>query len=71
MVKTANGYRLEATIPWSVLKVTPKTGMRMGFEVQVNDDDNGNQRDAKVSWNATSDTAWKNPQLFGELRLTE
>jgi len=71
MVKTANGYRLEATIPWSVLNVTPKAGMRMGFEVQVNDDDNGNQRDAKVSWNATSDTAWKNPQLFGELLLTE
>jgi hypothetical protein len=35
----------------------------------VNDDDNGSSRDAKVSWNANTDTAWKNPRVFGELVL--
>ncbi|RVU86242.1 hypothetical protein EOL70_01985 [Leucothrix sargassi] len=69
MVKTTSGYRLEATIPWSFLGVQPQVGSRIGFEIEVNDDDNGHQRDAKVSWNATLDQAWKNPQLFGELVL--
>ena len=69
MVKTATGYRLQATIPWSFLNIQPSVGSRIGFEIEVNDDDNGHQRDAKISWNATMDQAWKNPRLFGELVL--
>jgi len=38
----------------------------MGFDVHVNDDDNGNLRDAKMTWNAAVDQAWKKPRLFGE-----
>ena len=67
MVKTRNGYRLEASIPWVMLGVRPRNGMQIGFDIQINDDDNGDQRDAKISWNATLDEAWKNPRLFGEL----
>ena len=69
MVKLANGYQLETTIPWTTLKVRPKNGHRIGFDIQVNDDDTGNQRDAKLAWNAKVDEAWKNPQMFGELVL--
>ncbi|MGB1309792.1 MAG: sugar-binding protein [Leucothrix sp.] len=67
MTKTNNGYRLEASIPWPMLGIWPKPGMQIGFDIQINDDDNGDQRDAKISWNAVSDEAWKNPRLFGEL----
>ncbi len=67
MTKTTNGYRLEASIPWAMLGVWPKPGMQIGFDIQINDDDNGDQRDAKISWNAKLDEAWKNPRLFGEL----
>ncbi|RVU86243.1 hypothetical protein EOL70_01990 [Leucothrix sargassi] len=70
MVKLATGYQLETTIPWSTLNVRPKHGHRVGFDIQVNDDDSGNQRDAKLAWNAKSDQAWKNPRMFGELVLT-
>ena len=71
MVKTATGYRLEASIPWQLLNVKPQAGLRMGFDIQVNDDDNGHQRDAKISWNAALDQAWKNPSLFGEVILAD
>jgi len=67
MTKTNNGYRLEASIPWAMLGVRPSNGMQIGFDIQINDDDNGDQRDAKISWNAMLDEAWKNPRLFGEL----
>jgi len=67
MVKTSNGYSLEASIPWAMLGVWPKAGMQIGFDIQINDDDNGDARDAKISWNAMLDEAWKNPSLFGEL----
>ena len=66
-----NGYNLNASIPWSTLRVIPKDEHQIGFEIQINDDDNGNSRDAKISWNANSDTAWKNPQVFGQLILEE
>ena len=71
MVKTNTGYRLEASIPWKLLNVKPAVGLRMGFDIQVNDDDNGHLRDAKISWNAPLDQAWKNPSLFGEVILAE
>ncbi len=69
MVKKANGYQLTTVIPWKTLKVKPGVGKKVGFDVQINDDDTGNNRDAKLSWNANSDAAWKNPQMFGQLVL--
>jgi len=69
MTKTAKGYRLEAMIPWQLLHVKPQAGLRMGFDIQVNDDDNGHHRDAKISWNAAMDKAWKDPRAFGTLLL--
>lgn len=67
--QNASGYQLDATIPWATLRIIPKAEHVIGFDIQVNDDDNGNERDAKISWNANSDTAWKSPQVFGELIL--
>ncbi|CAA6814812.1 MAG: cellulose-binding domain protein [uncultured Thiotrichaceae bacterium] len=69
MVKKADGYHLKTAIPWQALNVKPAAGRRVGFDVQINDDDTGNSRDAKLSWNANVDKAWKNPQMFGQLVL--
>ena len=69
MVKSPQGYQLDTVIPWHTLNVRPRSGLRVGFDIQVNDDDNGHQRDAKLAWNATSDKAWKDPRMFGELIL--
>lgn len=67
MVETDSGYRLDMSIPWELINVEPQVGLKMGFDVHVNDDDNGNLRDAKMTWNAAIDQAWKNPGLFGEV----
>jgi hypothetical protein len=42
----------------------------LGFDVHINDDDNGGPRDGKVSWHSTSDESWRDPSTFGSLRLT-
>ncbi|HIP95489.1 MAG TPA: hypothetical protein EYH20_09150, partial [Leucothrix sp.] len=56
---------------WTTLRVRPKPEHTLGFDIQINDDDNGYSRDAKISWNAESDSAWKTPRVFGELVLSE
>ncbi|HHL19755.1 MAG TPA: hypothetical protein ENJ33_08465, partial [Thiothrix sp.] len=69
MLKTKTGYSLETSIPWTTLKIKPIAGRHIGFDVQVNDDDTGHERDGKMAWNAKSDNSWTNPRLFGELIL--
>jgi len=69
MRQNPSGYQLNVSIPWTTLRIIPKVEHTLGFDIQINDDDNGNSRDAKISWNANSDTAWKNPRVFGELIL--
>ncbi|MGK0269907.1 MAG: hypothetical protein ACI88H_000540 [Cocleimonas sp.] len=65
------GYQLEVAIPWSTLNIIPKFEHTLGFDIQINDDDNGNARDAKMSWNASVAQAWKNPEIFGQLILRD
>ena len=66
-----SGYQLEAAIPWTTLNIVPTAEHILGFDIQINDDDNGDGRDAKISWNASVDQAWKNPQVFGLLILLD
>ncbi len=63
--RSDKGYRLEARLPWSTLGVTPAPGQRIGLDVQVNDDDDGGDRDSKIMWHAQRDTAWQQPNVFG------
>jgi hypothetical protein len=46
-------------------------GQRFGFDLQINDDDNGGDRDAKLAWFAPigQDDSWRNPSLFGQAIL--
>ena len=69
MTRSTHGMVLIASLPWSSLGVNPLAGHQLGIDIQINDDDNGNQRDSKIAWHATRDTAWKNPQMFGRLEL--
>jgi len=66
----ANGYTLEASIPWRTLGVIPQNGSIIGLEVQINDDDTGNDRDGKLAWFSKNDEAWRNPQNFGRMLLS-
>ncbi|HZL41896.1 MAG TPA: sugar-binding protein [Verrucomicrobiae bacterium] len=69
MIKTEAGYCLEAKFPWATLGKKPVTGSKIGFEVKVNDDDDGGDRDTKISWHDEHDNAWKDPQVFGNAEL--
>ncbi len=67
---TPGGYALKAAIPWSTIGVSPSIGYTIGFDIAVDDDDDGGARDAQVSSFATTDAGWTNPSLFGSVYLT-
>lgn len=69
MTRTNGGYTLETAIPWKTLGVSPVAGHFIGIDVQINDDDNGRDRDGKLAWYAKTDKSWSNPQQFGKLKL--
>jgi tetratricopeptide (TPR) repeat protein len=69
LVTTDKGYRVEIKFPWSTLGTKPSAGARIGLDVQVNDNDAGGKRKAKIAWHATEDNAWENPQAFGNAEL--
>jgi len=45
--KTANGYTLEALLPWSNFAIKPEAGREIAFQIYVNDSDNGNRFQAR------------------------
>lgn len=67
---TADGYVLEAKIPWKMLGVQIGIKSRLGIEVQVNDDDDGGGRDKKISWLAREDKAMNDPRLLGVVLIS-
>jgi len=71
MKSTATGYVFEVRIPWSTLQASPLAGQLHGFDIHINDDDNGGGRDGKMSWVSVNDDAWQNPSLFGTMILKE
>jgi len=66
---TAIGYNVEASIPWSTIGVSAETLDEIGFDVAVDDDDNGGSRECAVASIFTSDNAWHNPSVFGSIPL--
>ena len=69
LVETANGYNVEVSIPWSTLGVNPAANDFIGIEVQMDDDDDGDGRDAKLTWFGIEDIAWSSPATFGSAQL--
>jgi hypothetical protein len=65
---TTGGYIVEIAVPWSRLGVTPTVNMTIGFDVGVNDDDNGGSRDSQMMWNGTSFN-YTNTANFGDATL--
>jgi hypothetical protein len=68
-VDNSTGYVMEMRFPWSTLTGSPAINQLVGFDVAVNDDDDGNARDRKISWAATADQAWTNPSYMGTVIL--
>jgi hypothetical protein len=43
--------------------------VKIGLDVHVNDDDDGGDRDTKLTWRGKEDNAWQNPRAFGTAEL--
>jgi hypothetical protein len=69
MTTTEKGYRTEIKFPWATLGKKPAAGSSIGLDVHVNDDDDSGERDTKITWFDKQDTAWNNPQNFGNAEL--
>ncbi|MBC7486844.1 MAG: T9SS type A sorting domain-containing protein [Cytophagaceae bacterium] len=69
---SATGYIMEIQIPWSSMggASMPVPGSSMGFDLGVNDDDDGGTRDNQLSWNDASFLEFNNPSLFGTVQFT-
>ncbi len=62
------GYSVEVAIPWSNLGISPQIGTYLGFDVSVDDDDNGGNRDSQLAWKGTADN-WQNASVWGTILL--
>ncbi|WP_054028886.1 endo-1,4-beta-xylanase [Bacillus sp. FJAT-28004] len=64
----ATGYIVEAAI--NLDKITPSNGTTIGFDLQVNNDDNGTgKRDSVWMWNDPTGKSYENTSRFGVIAL--
>jgi hypothetical protein len=49
----------------------PEFGQKLGFEVHVNDDDDGDGRDSNIGWFYEEDQAWTDPSTLGDMKMME
>lgn len=67
--QTNNGYTMEISVAWSALGVSAYDNKEVGFDLQVNDDDNGGtDLEARNAWFANS-SAYLDPSIIGTIKL--
>ncbi|MFB0554167.1 MAG: sugar-binding protein [Phycisphaerae bacterium] len=67
---TDDGYMLEVKLPWmSIMGQAPTPGQLIGFDVWINDDDDGSGRDSQISWYSTDGNGWQDPSVWGVAAL--
>ncbi|MEO0330998.1 MAG: sugar-binding protein, partial [Bacteroidota bacterium] len=69
ITETASGYIAEVKLPWTAIGATPLPGLFLGLDVHIIDDDEGSNRDGKLSWFAEIDQSFSNAALFGTVYL--
>ena len=68
---TANGYQLEAGIPWSALGVAIAENRMLGFAISVSDNDTPNTADQQTLLSSTAGRDLRNPTTWDLLQLTD
>jgi hypothetical protein len=65
----SGGYAVEIAVPWSQLGISnPTGGLKVGFDIGYDDDDNGSDRDGQAVWNGGVDN-YQNTANFGTITL--
>lgn len=67
----SGGYRMEIKLPLAFMGYDPANSGRFGFDIHINDDDDGAGRDGKLGWFATTDNSWERPDAFGPALLMD
>jgi len=68
----ADGYTFEIRLPWYSLNevdVPVMNGTTLGFDVSVNDNDDGTSREATMNW-SNPNSNWEDLTMIGDLNLT-
>jgi hypothetical protein len=68
-VKTATGYTLEASIPWSNLNLTPQAGLVIGIALNASDNDTPGTAVQEVMMSHVSTRTLTDPRGWGTLTL--
>jgi hypothetical protein len=64
-----DGYKIEASIPWSVLGSTPKVGQHYGFAFSISDNDNPDKNVQQTLVTNVPSRILTNPTTWGDLLL--
>ena len=64
-----SGYFCEAAIPFANVGIVPEPGLAFGLELHVDDDDDGMESDAALSWSSDSPDSWSNPSVLATVVL--
>lgn len=67
--QTADGYTLEAAIPWSDVNLTPAAGMQLGLALNANDNDSPGEARQEVMMSNQPGRTLTNPSTWGTLIL--
>ena len=60
---TDNGYLVEMKVPFT--EIVPMVGAKIGFEIQVNDDNGMGSRTGIVCWNSPTGESWQYTDVLG------
>lgn len=66
---TATGYLVEFSVPLNTVKGAD--GLKLGFDLQVNDADASNARVGIAKWNDPTNESWRNTSGWGVLLLAD
>jgi len=69
-MKTDDGYRIEAQIPWSTFGITPVAGEHFGFAFSVSDNDNTSQNVQQSMVSNVATRVLADPTTWGDLTLS-
>jgi hypothetical protein len=75
VVDTDYGWSVEAAVPLDSFGIKLADGTVIGFNVQLNDDDDKGARDHKLAWSKkerqVGERSWQDPSVFGELKFVK
>jgi len=69
IVEIGNGYIVEIAIPFSDIGITAIDNKIIGFDIGMNDDDDGESWDGQLIWYAYT-SGWNDTSIFGNLLLS-